>query len=449
MKTSALLLLAALPVNAGASAGEASAGGKSGPLTLAEAGARALTDEPGGAALLERAAAHDEMAIAAAQLPDPQLRFGAANLPLEGGGFRTEGMSQAQLGVRQAFPPRAGRAASRDRQLARGGEMRAQAEVRRRVVLRAARGAWLDAFEATCSRVLVAGSQPLFANLVAVTRSLYEVGRKSQQDLLRAELEISHLRDRLITLEESERTARATLQRWIGAHASRPLAQLEEWPQPPALDALRDALAEHPALTAAAAAVDASDAGVALARSRFRPNWTLDAAYAYRDGALPDGSPRSDFFTISATLSVPFFTANRQAPGLRAAEARRRGAAASRDALRRQLGAQLSREHDRWLALDRRLRLHEDALLAQASANAQASLAAYRSEAGQFADVMRSHINHLETRLKHIQVLVDRRRVHTALAYLGGFGAPVAGAADDQPPAPSEALAEASAGCSI
>ena len=418
MKISGLIVLVALPVGAS----------ESGPLSLAEAGAQALRDEPGRVVLLERAAAHDELALAAAQLPDPQVRFGAANLPLESGGFRTEGMSQAQLGVRQVFPPAAGRAAGRNSQLAQGSELRAQAEVRGRVVLRAARGAWLDVHRETCSRLLVADSAPLFANLVAVARSLYEVGTRSQQDLLRAELELSHLQARLIALEERERIARAALRRWIGAHARRPLAQFGQWPEPPPLAALEKALEDHPALTAATAALAASDAGIAVARSRFRPNWTLDAAYGYRDGALPSGVPRSDFFSLSATLSVPLFTANRQVPGLRAAQARRRGAVANREELRRQLDAELAREHDRWLALGRRIRLYEDVVLTQAAANAQASLAAYRSEAGQFADVMRSHINQLEMRLEHIEVRVDRRRSHAALAYLGGFGAPASGA---------------------
>ena len=442
MKISGLLVLVALPVNALAPA--LAQAGESTPLSLAEAGAQALRDEPGRVVLLERAAAHDELAVAAAQLPDPQVRFGAANLPLESGGFRTEGMSQAQLGVRQVFPPAAGRAANRSLQQAQGSELRAQAEVRQRVVLRAAREAWLDVHRETCSRLLVADSQPLFANLVAVARSLYEVGTRSQQDLLRAELELSHLRARLIALEERERVARASLRRWIGTHALRPLAPLREWPAPPPLAALEDALAEHPALTAAAAALAASDAGIAVARSRFRPNWTLDAAYGYRDGALPSGVPRSDFFSLSATLSVPLFTANRQSPGLRAAQARRRGAAANWEELRRQLGAELVREHDRWLALGSRIRLYEDVVLAQAAANAEASLAAYRSEAGQFADVMRSHINQLEMRLEHIQVRVDRRRSHAALAYLGGFGTPVAGTANS-----AVAETSAAASCSI
>lgn len=390
------------------------------PLTLAEAARRAQEGEPGRLALLEQAAAFEELATAAAQLPDPQLRLGAANLPLEAGGFRTEGMSQAMLGVRQPLPPRAERKAARSVQLAHAEQRRAQADARRRQVLLAVRKAWLDASEEAQSRALLADSQALFANLVAVTRSLYAVGGKNQQDVLNAELQLGRLQTRLLAASEREHAARATLERWIGSDASRPLAAFATWPRPPSLDLLRTNLAEHPALRAAGARVAAGDAEVAAARARFRPHWTVDAAYGYRDGGLPDGSPRSDFFSVTATVSAPLFADKRQRPALRAAEARRRGATADQQALRARLLADLAREHRRWQDLDRRLE-HLDVVLVQAGANAAATLAAYRSRTANFADVMHSHIDQLEVRLAHIQAGLERRRSHAELAYLGGF----------------------------
>ena len=391
------------------------------PLTLAEATRQALDGEPGTLALLEQAAAFDELAVAAEQLPDPQLRFGAANLPLEDGGFRTEGMSQAQLGVRQVFPPIAARSAARRRQQALAEVRRAEAEDRRRQVLLSVRHAWLDAYQEARSRRLVLDAQQLFANLVTITRSLYAVGGKNQQDLLRAELELSHLQARLIATEERATAARAELERWIAGDGSRSLAELQSWPRPPPLDQLRGLLAHHPALLAAAAEVAAGTAAVTLAQSRFRPNWTLDAAYGYRDGSLPNGLPRSDFFSVVASVSAPLFTAKRQQPALRAAAARRRGAEAAQDELRQRLDAELLREHRRWLHLGRRLALYDDAVLEQARAHAEASLAAYRSETADFADVMRSTINDLEVRLERVRLAVERRRSHAALAYLGGL----------------------------
>lgn len=391
------------------------------PLTLAEAERLALEDEPGVVALLEQASASDQLAVAATQLPDPQVRFGTANLPLEGGDFRTEGMSQAQLAVRQVFPPIGTRNAAGHRQRAQGGQRRAQANERAAEVLLALRNAWLGTYEETRSRQLVLDAQTLFANLVTVSRSLYGVGTQSQQDLLGAELELSHLQARLIAAEEREAAARADIERWIDAAASRSLAPLPDWPPPPPLEELRAALAEHPAMVAAAAEIELADAGVALARSRFRPNWTLDAAYGYRDGGLADSSPRSDFFSISATVSAPLFAANRQHRGLRAAQAQRRAATAKRDALERRLESDLMRTHRRWEHLGRRLTLFDDVVLVQADANAKASLAAYRSEAAPFADVIRRHVDDLEVRLEHVRLTVDRRRSLAELAYLGGF----------------------------
>ena len=152
------------------------------PLSLAEAEQLATVAEPGEAALLARAAAMQEQAVAAGQLPDPTLRVGVANYPLDGGGFSAEGMTQAQLGLRQAFPR-----ARADRADARRAESEAyafSADARRREVLTAVRQAWLDVYLSHRAWNLVNSSRPLFADLVAITTSLYSVGRKSQHDVL-------------------------------------------------------------------------------------------------------------------------------------------------------------------------------------------------------------------------------------------------------------------------
>ena len=392
------------------------------PLTLPAAERVALREDRGLVALLEQAEAFEQLAVAANALPDPQVRFGAANLPIEGGGFRTEGMTQMQVGLRQAFPSAAGRAAATQRQGAGAEQRRAQAEGRRRTVLLAVRNAWLDAVLEAHSQRLVLDSRELFENLVADTRSLYALGRKSQQDVLRAELELSQLQARLVAIEQRRATAAAALGGWLGEESRRPLeTALPSWPAPPTLSHMRAALGEHPRSLAAAAEVAGTDAAVAVARARFRPNWTVDAAYGYRDGALPDGSSRSDFFSITATLSVPLFPSNRQDRRLRAAQRQRSAAVAVRDDVRRLLAADLEREHGRWTHLGDQLTLYRSAVLPQARATADSALAAYRSEAADFADVMRSYINDLEVRLAHIRLRVERYRSQAELAYLGGF----------------------------
>jgi len=48
-------------------------------------------------------------------------------------------------------------------------------------------------------------------------------------------------------------------------------------------------------------------------------------------------------------------------------------------------------------------------------------LLAYRSETGDFADVMRGHIDDLNTRLDHVRLQIERGQSYTVLANHGGL----------------------------
>lgn len=392
------------------------------PLTLAEAEDLALHAEPGQAAMLARANSLEEQAVAAGELPDPTLRVGLANFPVQSGGFATEAMTQAQLGIRQAFPPGKTRAYSARRFQSLAAEMDRSADARARDVLTSVRSAWLDVNYWEHAHALVSESRPYFEDLVTVTRSLYSVGKKDQQDVLRADLELSRLDDRLIDIRQQRARARAALGEWLGDDARRPLAdRLPPWQQLPPLDVLQNQFADHPALQAADARVAARIAGIDLAKERFKPGWAMDLGYGYRDGSLPNGSPRSDFVSLSVTVDLPFFRRNRQDRSLAAALGERRAAVESKEELRRHLASQLEAEYSRWQELSRRIDLYERVILLQAEDRANAALAAYQSETGDFADVMRGSIDALNSRLDHIRLQTERDQSYAVLANLGGI----------------------------
>ncbi len=60
-------------------------------------------------------------------------------------------------------------------------------------------------------------------------------------------------------------------------------------------------------------------------------------------------------------------------------------------------------------------------MLGQASDNAQASLLAYQSDDGDFADVMRGYIVDLNTRIEFVRLQVEREQSFAMLANLGGL----------------------------
>ena len=155
------------------------------PLTLAAAEDLALVAEPGQLAIEARAAALDERAIVAGELPDPMLRVGLNNFPLESGGFSTEGMTQLMVGYRQAFPAGKTRSLSYEKFGLLSDQMSESANARGRSVRTATQKAWLELYFLDRAETLIRESRPFFADLAEITRSLYAVGRKTQQDVLR------------------------------------------------------------------------------------------------------------------------------------------------------------------------------------------------------------------------------------------------------------------------
>ena len=286
----------------------------------------------------------------------------------------------------------------------------------------AVRIAWLETHYWREAHQLAIESRPFFDDLVTITRSLYSVGRKSQQDVLRAELELSRLDDRIIDMSKQHSRSRAALSEWVGAEATRPVAtNLPEWAAVPPLEVLNTDLRAHPAMLAADANVGASFVGVDLAEQEYKSDWAVDVGYGYRNGELSSGEPRSDFISMSVTFGLPFFRGNRQDKSVGAALSQRRAADQSREELLRHLSSQLESEYVRWQGLGRRLDLYEELILSVSADNANAALTAYQSDTGDFADAMRGFVDDLDTRLDYIRLQVERSQSYAVLANLGGI----------------------------
>ncbi len=393
-----------------------------GPLTLAQAQSLALSDEPGVAAATARAASLAEQALASAALPDPQIRLGLANLPVDSLDLNREPMTQQQIGLRQAFPVAAGRRARQRHHEEQSKAMHFAAQMRRREVVRQVRKAWLQLRYWQQARHIVAANRQLFSKLVDVTRTLYSVGRKNQQDMVRAELELSRLHDRLFDIDEQTDASRAALAQWLGnTAANRPLAQrLPIWSVTAGIEELHARLQAHPQLRMLNAQIAGEAANIALARAQYKPSMAVDLSYGIREDD-PLGRSRDDFFSVVVTLDVPLFTANRQDKKLNSAQHQQAAIKSERQLLARQLRRQLQASYARWRQLQLRIGLYDEKIVEQSRIQAQATLQAYRNDSSDFDDVMRAYISDLNTRLDYTRLQTDRAITYAELDFLVDF----------------------------
>jgi len=278
-------------------------------ISLQEAENLAVEQDPRLSEIRLKSDALQERAVAAGTLPDPKLKLGLMNFPTDTFERDQEAMTQIQVGVVQMFPSGDTLQLKSDRMVVNAKGETARATAQQWNVIQQVRMNWLDVYYWQHAAEVVAKNRRLFRQLVKVTESLYAVGRRKQQDVLRAELELGLLDDRETQVTTMVEMTRANLAKLIGQQAAyRPLT--EEFPSLPVIPNpadSRERLAQHPLLELEQARIDASQKDVAIARQAYKPAWLLDVTYGFRDGYNPNGSERADFLSAMVMVGMTFF----------------------------------------------------------------------------------------------------------------------------------------------
>lgn len=366
--------------------------------------------------------------IADGELPDPSLSVGLLNLATDTFDFDQEPMSQFKVALAQTFP-RGDTLQLKRRQKRQQSAAYPflRAERKARVTLKVSL-LWLDVFLARQSVALIENNRFLFEQLVDVAHANYTAtsGSTRQQDVIRAELELSRLNDRLSSLWQGHDAAQQALGEWLPAeHMKRTLPgnlqnplknkdlvykSLEGKQQTQTL------ILKHPRVQALDRNISSIATGLELAQQQYKPEWGVNAAYAYRDDGL-GGDDRADFVSMAITVDLPLFTANRQDQRVLAASHRRAAAQTERDLLLRELLSGYEQAAAELLRLDERETLYQQYLLPQMHDQADAALAAYTSDGGDFAEVMRARIAELNTKIMAFQLKVKRQKILAKMHY--------------------------------
>ncbi|MCO6414499.1 MAG: TolC family protein [Thiogranum sp.] len=389
-------------------------------LSLDEAERLAIVNDVTAPRLTALAAARNEQAVAEGQLPDPRLKLGAANFPIDSFDRTQEPMTQVQVGVQQAFPPGKTLGLRTEREQALAEAEQARAEAATRDVLRDVRGRYLETYYQVEAGRIIDSSRELFEKLLEVSRFYYAAGRKNQQDVLRASVELSLLDDRRTRVKTEEDKTRAELARLIGQQAAyRPLStEFPTVPSPPSRETLEAALRAHPALLAEDMTVEAGLRSVDIARQRYKPGWMLDVTYGNRSGNNADGSNRDDFLSAMVVLDLPLFTGKRQDRLLATRQQEVEAARLKREDSYLRLKRTLDADYAEWLRLNERMQLYSETILPQALQNADASLKAYQTGVTDFTGVMRARITELDVKLQQLRVSVDQAITGARLLFL-------------------------------
>ena len=392
-------------------------------LNLTQAEKLALSDDPMVKSYLASSRAFEEQAIADNALPDPKLRLGMFNLPVDTFSTTQEPTTQLRLGVQQAFPKGDSLEYKQQQSQWLSKASIAQADDENLKIIRDLRETYFNLYYEIEAEKVINSSRTLFKSLVKITEAHYAAGRVKQQDVLRADLELSRLDDRQVKVLGMQDEYRAMLAQWIGETAYETVDN--EFPVLPDLPKVIDVnamLTEHPAIKMETSKVSASRSQVSIAKQGYSPGVNAFVEYRKRFGDNPNGSDRADMLAAMVTLDIPLFAGKRQDKQVAAMIEKRTAAKYQRDNKLRTLKLMLEKNQAAYQRLDQRQKLYSEKLTASAKNNAKASLRAYQSGVTEFTTLMRSRMTELDVKLAELRVRVDRARAQARLLYITGEG---------------------------
>lgn len=390
-------------------------------LSLKQAEQLAIQSDPSIESLKATSQSYVDESIADDTLPDPKLRFGAVNVPVDTFDFEQEQMTQIKLGIQQDFP-RGDVLSIKQKQsqfLSRAAlSMADNAEL---AIIRDVRETYLNLYYEVRAYQIIRETRKLFSKLVKITESNYAAGRVNQQDVVLAGLELSRLDDRSTKIQAREEGYRAELEQWIGDSAwSHINTEFPELPEVPQQVDLNQVIPAHPLIRAENAKINASKQMTEMAKQEYKPGWSLLFDYGFRSGNNPDGSERADFATAIVSLDIPLFTGNRQDKSVSSSKQKITAARYSKDDQLRKLKRFYDKNQHLWERLGEREHLYKNSLLTAAKNNSNASLKAYQSGVTEFNTLMRAQITELDVRLEDLRVRIDRAAAQARLLYVTG-----------------------------
>lgn len=380
-------------------------------LRLADVLEQARQQNPGLAAAHARAEGARYVPEQASAYDDPTLSWEAWNAPES---FRVDQADNNifKLSQKLPFPGKrtlAGRVAEREADILEAEASASELEVRA-AVKRAYYGLW----QAQRNLLIYSRDKELVGRLAKVAEQKYVVGQVSQLDVLRSQVELTRVINRLATEELSVEGVRAELNALLGRPPSEPLGAPEDPPAARLAEAddelVTTALHNRPEIAARAAAVERERSRVESARLDRFPDFEVSVShfvnFQSRDG-----------FGAMAALSLPL--AHKSKYDAEIGEAR--AAVAAAEAEQRQIGDRIAMEVRRAFLRARTAFLQRDLLATTHVPQAEQAYAA--SEIGyrtgkvdflSFVDSLRAvesvHLEHAQADAEFEKAFADLER---------------------------------------
>jgi len=269
------------------------------------------------------------------------------------------------------------------------------------------RSKYYDLYARQKSIETIRASMDLMVSFVRAASERYSTGKGTQQDVLKAQVEVTHLEEELITMQRMQEKAMAEFNTLLNRDPSGTIDLPDSLvvltlATPP--DTLyREAMENNPVLLRARTRIARDSANLALARAEKSPELSAGFWYGIRQAEQPEGGTASNMMGFSLGVTVPVFSGRKQSPLIEASRAGVKQSQASLEDLENTTG--LNIHHALTEARKNRelAELYRRKLIPQAEESLRAGMAGYQQGALDFMTLSDSFLALYQYRLEVIR----------------------------------------------
>jgi len=289
-------------------------------------------------------------------------------------------------------------------------------QVRRRVVADL-KQAYFDYYFIHKSLESVTKNKRLLEKFAQIAEAKYRVGQGIQQDVLKAQVEISKLIDRLTVLKQRRGASQARLNTLLFRPPEDPLgspAELQKAEFRYPLEQLQEmAMANAPELKMQDREIERNQYKVGLAQKQFYPDFSAGFTYFNRDG-MPE------MYGLMAGAKVPLYFWRKQRPELEGARADLAGAQRQRDNIRSSVSFEIKDAYLAAQASEALIQLYHTGIIPQSTLSLESAVAGYQVGKVDFLTLIDNLVTLLEYELRYHETLTEFQKALAQMEPLVG-----------------------------
>jgi cobalt-zinc-cadmium efflux system outer membrane protein len=371
--------------------------------------AEALRANPDLAAAKLRYQAFQARVPQAGSLPDPLLKATASNLPVDSWDLNRTPMSGVELALTQTipFPGKLGLKKSAARSLARTAE--SDYESAANFVVAQLKADYYQLCLLDESIDITRENKSLLEEFAQVAATRYSVGKGLQQDVLKAQVEVSKMTDQLVSLQEARQSARAQinvlLNRSPQDFLDRPESLRFKEMNYTEMELQNMAVDSNPALQGMESSVRAAESSHRLARREYLPDLAFSVSYRLREEVLGDPVRGVDFFSASVGVNVPLYFWSKQKRKVEEKESELKSARFKYEQMTNQVKLAVSQLFYSLARYQEQVRLYGTAILPQARASLESARSGYQVDKVDFLTLLNSQTTLYNYQIAYHQAL--------------------------------------------